>query len=249
MATTIHAEKQRLYETSSLRDDLYDDEAQRLLQWGETQLERLATAYPDQLALQARELRYLIKGINRFVGQREFNGMAGQRDYMAQLTPHLAPLGWQHVTADQLFAALPDDAADMSANLTAILAVLNQAALTQPQATQATAQASVQPAQFLSIKDWNVFNQANILRPRPSSNPGERLLEQAQQQRLVYTEYDHNLRASLSRSAQALRERHQTASISGARLEKTNDCSITHQIANTELRDTHHDYQENDSEQ
>lgn len=121
----IHANKQRLYESSSLRDDLNDAEATTLLEWGETQIERLAKKYPDEFEEKARFLRQLLKHINRFVGQREFNEMDGQREYMSKVSMYLQPLGWDDVTEDKLFAALPADKVDMAANLKAILGELS----------------------------------------------------------------------------------------------------------------------------
>ncbi|MGB7338768.1 MAG: hypothetical protein WBC91_07745 [Phototrophicaceae bacterium] len=121
----IASEKERLYESSSLRDDLNDDEATVLLTWGETQIERLANEFPDEFEQKARFFRQVLKNINRFVGQREFNDLDGQTDYMDKITKYLESVGWGDVTTATLLAALPDDKADMAANLSAILGVLS----------------------------------------------------------------------------------------------------------------------------
>lgn len=118
-------EKERLYESSSLRDDLNDAEATILLEWGESQLNRLAEAFPDEFEAKARFLRQLLKNINRFVGQREFNDMTGQAKYMSKVSMYLEPLGWENLSSDDLFNALPEDKANMSANLIAIIRVLS----------------------------------------------------------------------------------------------------------------------------
>ncbi|MGJ3237442.1 MAG: hypothetical protein ACFE0Q_01925 [Anaerolineae bacterium] len=117
--------KERLYESSSLRDDLNDAEATVLLEWGESQLERLAQDFPEEFEQKARFLRQLLKNINRFVGQREFNEIDGQQKYMSKISMYLEPLGWAGIDEAQLFEALPEDKADMAANLAAILRVLS----------------------------------------------------------------------------------------------------------------------------
>jgi hypothetical protein len=122
----IASEEQRLYESASLRDDLNDDEAQTLLQWGQTQVRRLAAEQPDDFEQQTRFLRQLIKSINRFVGQREFqDSRAGEDKYMKKIVLWLPKLGWDDVSREQLYNALPDDKADMAGNLQAILRVLS----------------------------------------------------------------------------------------------------------------------------
>lgn len=131
------AEQERIYESPSLRDDLNDEEATRLLQWGEGQVERMAQDFPDDFEQQCRFLRQLIKNINRFVGQREFNDEAGQRKYMGKAAMYLPKLGWESVTEDDLMATLPDDATDMRANLEAILALLTPQAPASDAATNA----------------------------------------------------------------------------------------------------------------
>lgn len=120
----IQSEKERLYESSSLRDDLPDEPARVLLEWGEGQVDRLAQDYPDEFEQKARFLRQVIKNINRFVGQREYNDAAGQADYMNKVVMYLPELGWEHISQDELMAQLPDDTTDFMANLKAILNTL-----------------------------------------------------------------------------------------------------------------------------
>ena len=127
----IASEQEKLYESASLRDDLNDAEATVLLEWGQKQVEQMAQKFPNEFEQKTRFLRQLIKNINRFVGQREFNDKAGQQEYMANVVKYLDPLGYT-ASEDELFAVLPDDAKDMMANLNAILAKL-----TPPQAQAA----------------------------------------------------------------------------------------------------------------
>lgn len=125
-ADAIAAEEERLYDSGSLRDDLDDEDAQTLLTWGQEQVRRLAAEAPDDFEQQCRFLRQLIKSINRFVGQREFqDSREGEDKYMKKIMLWLPKLGWEDVTREQLYNALPDDKAAMTANLAAILRVLS----------------------------------------------------------------------------------------------------------------------------
>lgn len=124
-AEEIASQKERLYESSSLRDDLNDSEGEVLLKWGEGQIERLATDFPEEFEQKARFMRQLLKGLNRFVGQREFNEMEGQTKYLKKAVMYLEPLGWTGIGQDDLFAVLPEDKADMAANLASLLALLS----------------------------------------------------------------------------------------------------------------------------
>lgn len=121
----ISLSQQTLYESASMRDDLNDIEASILLQWGEGQVARIAQDYPDDFEKKNRFLRQFIKNINRFVGQREFNELDGQKQYMSKVTMYLAELGWGHITEEMLFAALPEDKKDMFGTLRAILNLLS----------------------------------------------------------------------------------------------------------------------------
>lgn len=121
----IQAERERLYESTALRDDLMDPEAEILLRWGEGQVERLAREMPDDFEQKSRFLRQLLKHINRFVGQREFNDTAGQAKYLTDVVKWLAPLGFSgDHSVESLLSILPPDAKDMNATLQAVLAAL-----------------------------------------------------------------------------------------------------------------------------
>lgn len=134
----IELEREKLYESASLRDDLNDEAATLLLAWGERQVESLAVAHPDEFEAYTRSLRQLLKRINRFVGQREFQDEDGQKDYMSKVMMWLPRLGFAAVTQEQLFAALPDDKTDMTANVQALLMVL-----TPPDGTTADGSATL----------------------------------------------------------------------------------------------------------
>ncbi len=63
----------RLYDDSSLTDELTDEPAKVLLKWAETQLPKLAERYTEEESFEDafKTLRGLMKGINRLTGQRE----------------------------------------------------------------------------------------------------------------------------------------------------------------------------------
>lgn len=132
--SVIEAEKLRLYESPALREDINDDEASILLKWGEEQVLRLAGQDGD-FEKQCQFLRQLIKHINRFVGQREYNDEAGQSEYMEKVVMWLPRLGFPALTAGELMVQLPPNAKDMAATLRAILNTLTPPSLNAGDAT------------------------------------------------------------------------------------------------------------------
>jgi hypothetical protein len=127
--TEIQTERQRLYESAALREDINDPEATVLLEWGEKHVIRLGQAASDSADLEqkARFLRQLLKNINRFVGQRQFNDRAGQIGYMEKVTKWLEnpSLGFKNYSADELLDKLPSDTKDMAATLNALLSAID----------------------------------------------------------------------------------------------------------------------------
>ena len=121
--TEIQSERERLYESEVLREDINDDEATVLLEWGEKHIVRLAGEADDSKSLeqQARFLRQLIKNINRFVGQRQYNNQEEQLGYMAKVVQWLPNLGFKTFTSEDLLDKMPPDAKDMGATLRALL--------------------------------------------------------------------------------------------------------------------------------
>ena len=120
----IEAEKLRIYESEALRSDINDDEATVLLKWGEEQVIKLAESAGDEFEAQSRFLRQLIKNINRFVGQRQFNDAAGQTEYMEKVVMWLPKVGFPVRTAGELMAVLPPEPQDLAGTLKAILDTL-----------------------------------------------------------------------------------------------------------------------------
>lgn len=63
---------EHLYGDAAVRDSLADPEAETLLRWAEDQIMRLASETSDEAVFEAQvdALRRLVKGVNRFVGER-----------------------------------------------------------------------------------------------------------------------------------------------------------------------------------
>ena len=137
---------QELYESSAVRDDLNDDEAQRLLQWGEQQIRACAaTTHDEDFDQQCRYVRQLMKGINRFVGQREFMDAPYEQEQLGNVTKWLPHVGMVPISEAQIAQNLPPDKSDMGANLTAILNTLTP---TQAQAAPTPASAPTEHSPF-----------------------------------------------------------------------------------------------------
>jgi len=132
--TEIQRERERLYESESLREDINDDEATVLLEWGEKHIVRLAGEVEDEKGLeqQARFLRQLIKNINRFVGQRQYDNREEQLGYMAKVVQWLPNLRFKTFTSEELLDKLPPDAKDMAETLRALLAAIDPSSASVP---------------------------------------------------------------------------------------------------------------------
>lgn len=124
-AKQIEEEKIRLYETPAVREDLDDDDATVLLQWAEQQIDRLAREDGD-FAQKNRFLRQLLARINTLIGQRPYVDAAGEAHYLEALMKVLPLNGYPHLTPEQVLACLPEDRANIRANLTALLELLNR---------------------------------------------------------------------------------------------------------------------------
>jgi hypothetical protein len=135
----IKQEKQRLYDTANVRDDLDDAEAEILLKWAEGQVERLAQTEGD-FEQQNRFLRQLMARIDRFVGQRQYMDDAAHAEGITNLMKMLAINGYSTITEAHVLNALPSNKADMRANLDAILNLMTPVGT--PHGVSATSQFS-----------------------------------------------------------------------------------------------------------
>ncbi len=88
---------ERIYGDVALTDELRDDEAQFLLEWGEQEVEHLdeQTDNDDEQTFQARfkQIRSIIKRVNRLVGYRTEYTPAEAREKLTLLLDDLRELG------------------------------------------------------------------------------------------------------------------------------------------------------------
>lgn len=121
----------RLYEDADLRDELTDEEADRLLKWAETELSRLDASAADDAAFetQADTLMKLLKHMNRFAGrqgQLSAQGASQTPDTIATLA---SELGHPSDAAKVAAAATGDPATTLEALTALISAQTDQAAV------------------------------------------------------------------------------------------------------------------------
>ncbi|QPC83255.1 hypothetical protein G4Y79_02440 [Phototrophicus methaneseepsis] len=137
----LQQEIERLYESTAVRDDLNDSEAQVLLQWGADYLRQSAADTSDEaFEERSKYMRQLMKDINRFVGQREFMDSMREFEQLGKVMKWLPHTGLGEVNQAQAAVNLPEDKGDMRANLDAILEMIT------PGKTPATSQAAAQSA-------------------------------------------------------------------------------------------------------
>lgn len=89
----LETEIERLYETESLTDELMDEEANALLQWGEAQVRWLAE-HSANFEIACEELRRLMGRINAFVGLKEGQTPDEQQSSLARIYESAIALGY-----------------------------------------------------------------------------------------------------------------------------------------------------------
>lgn len=87
----------RLYEDISLTDELTDEPAKVLLEWGEGRVRLMVNTMTDEDAFEERfkQLRQLMKSINRFTGRRHEMPPEEQADYVRKIMERAQELGYQ----------------------------------------------------------------------------------------------------------------------------------------------------------
>jgi hypothetical protein len=111
----------RLYEDSSITDELTDGPAQLLLQWGEARLSLMVNTSTDEERFEQdfKRLRLLLKSMNRFTGLRNQMNLDEQRDYLRRILQRGQELGfpaaWGHVGSFVDRQQLMDEAASVRA--------------------------------------------------------------------------------------------------------------------------------------
>ncbi len=105
----------RLYEKADLRDELTDDEAEKMLKWAERELARLDASGADDPEFEAKAaaLMDLLKQLNRYAGrQGQLTAQAAMPDNIAALA---ANLGYQVSPAQVASAATGDPSSTIEA--------------------------------------------------------------------------------------------------------------------------------------
>jgi hypothetical protein len=113
---------QQLYEDTSARDELSDDEANVLLQWGEAQIRELGARNLDDTAFDEAisHLNGVLKNINRYTGQRAYKTPEELTALLTELATHAQAMGVD-VQAAQL--AVPEAQAADGDNIAVINAL------------------------------------------------------------------------------------------------------------------------------
>lgn len=138
---------EQLYENTDARDELSDDEANVLLQWGEAQIRELGARNLDDTAFDEAlsHLNGVLKSINRYTGQRAYKTPEELTALLNELATHAQAMG-VNVQAAQL--AVPEaqaaDGGDNIAVINALTALVTAGqtpatAASKPSATAATA--------------------------------------------------------------------------------------------------------------
>jgi len=124
--TQAERAKQQLYEDTTARDELTDDEANVLLAWAEAQIDALAVRDLDDDAFDEAfgHLRGVLKNINRYTGGRTYKSADELTAILNQLAAEAQALGAK-VQAEQLDipqAQAADDNIPLIRALTSLIA-------------------------------------------------------------------------------------------------------------------------------
>jgi hypothetical protein len=100
----------RLYEDADLRDELTDDEAEKLFRWAEAELARLdaASADDDAFEAQAETLMKLLKQMNRYAGRQGQLSAQGATEAPDKIAALASELGHSSDAAHVAAAATGD---------------------------------------------------------------------------------------------------------------------------------------------
>jgi hypothetical protein len=113
----VEAALMRLYEHADLRDELTDDEAEKLFRWAEAELTRLDAASPDDAAFEARAdtLMKLLKQMNRYAGRQGQLAAQGATEAPGRIAALASELGHTSDAAHIADAATGDPTSTIEA--------------------------------------------------------------------------------------------------------------------------------------
>ncbi|MEO8611778.1 MAG: hypothetical protein ABI690_28020 [Chloroflexota bacterium] len=137
---------EQLYEDTSARDELSDDEANVLLQWGEAQIHELGARNLDDNAFDEAisHLNGVLKNINRYTGQRAYKTPEELTALLNELATQAQAMGVD-VQVAQL--AIPEAQAVDSDNIAVINALTSLVTPGQTPAMAAPTTPAAQPPQ------------------------------------------------------------------------------------------------------
>lgn len=107
----IQAEQQRLYEVSSLTDEMEDSTAQVLLEWASAQIPQLA-GDSSQLESRAKKLRRVVGAVNQFVGNGRRMSPEQMPEYLDLIYQSASSVGYP--IQDKLMSPLAQELAGQS---------------------------------------------------------------------------------------------------------------------------------------
>ena len=144
---------EQIYENPDLRDELDDDQAQVLLDWGAKQIEQMdgSSDSSEQVDSRAGHVQTLLKRINRFVGQRAYLSDAESQEKVVQICESAQALAVD-LDADAVCQILPPTP-DPNQDLQTLLGVLE---IQQHATSQAIANTNSEPEieETESIPEW-----------------------------------------------------------------------------------------------
>lgn len=126
---------QQLYEDTSSRDELSDDEANVLLAWGEGRIKELAGSGLDDTAFEEAfaHLRSVMKNINRYTGQRTYASPEDLLALLNELAANAQALG-VNIQSQQLDIPQAQSADNNIALIQALTALVTPGAVATAQA-------------------------------------------------------------------------------------------------------------------
>jgi hypothetical protein len=129
---------ERMYEDTNVRDEIVDTDAKILLQWGETQVNRLAQKEMEDSVFEDAyyKLTKVMGRINRFVGMRQDADDAQKAELLEKLVATAADAGYP-ISAEAVATFAQENAAmDNAAAIRALTAMIDTTSTGTPPPAQ-----------------------------------------------------------------------------------------------------------------
>jgi hypothetical protein len=144
---------ERMYEDTQVRDEIVDDDAKILLQWGESQVKKLAQKETEDSVFEDAyyKLTKVMGRINRFVGMRQDADDAQKAELLEKFVATAADAGYT-VSAETVAAFAKDNAAmDNAAAIRALTAMIDATSTDSPASPPPTAP---KDSTFNTVINW-----------------------------------------------------------------------------------------------